>query len=314
MSNKLSMFNKSTIIITILISLAAIIVPLYYDDIKSYKELTLELMSDVTLISESNKIDGLKVTFNDVEIEELRQLTYRFSNTGNTEIVSKTIQIPLTLNFNKSNLVTYRIDNVNPSYIIDDININHNVSKNQIIINFKNNIKPNESITFSVFLDGELTNPLNSYIRVEEIDKLNKINYVKKLEEERENKNHWFLDALKVVLLLLFIITLALIITFIMDIKAIKQLKNYLDSNDININSLQLSEIPDFINKHMIWLENAKKDGILSILKEETLSEEEKHTKIIEKLNSEMNYKDTQTSVIFLLLFLIFIGYYLFIF
>jgi hypothetical protein len=307
------MFNKSTIIITILISLAAIIAPLYYDDIKSYKELTLELMSDVTLISQSNKIDGLKVTFNDVSIEELSQLTYRFSNTGNTEIASKTIQIPLTLNLNKSNLVTYRTENANPSYIIDDININHNVSKNQIIIKFKNNIKPNESITFSVFLDGELTNPLNSYIRVEGIDKLNKINHVKQIEEERENKNHWLLDVLKVVLLLLFIMTLALIIMFIMDIKAIKQLKNYLDSNDININSLKLSEIPDFMNKHMTWLGNTKTDGILSIIKEETLSEEEKHTKIIEKLKSEMNYKDMQNGMIFLSLVFLFLGYYLFI-
>jgi hypothetical protein len=290
MATGVSFFRKTTIIIGILVSLVAGIAPIYWDYFKESKRLTLELISDVNLISKDDKIDGLKVIYHNKEIQQLRQITYRLSNTGRSEILKEEISIPLTVNLHDTNLVTYRIDDVEPDYIKSSINITYDAKSNNIIVSFED-LKNSEMVLFSIFLDGEIHNPLDAHIRVKGIADLETINHVQKIEEEKEKRGEIFTKRHTWVLFLLwpaFVFCFLVMIFFILARNGHQRMNNMI-ANGFNVNSLTYTELPAFLTKHMnSWMDDNRKERIQAIMSENGNDEETKRIKIITEIESEI--------------------------
>jgi len=313
MGTPVSFFSKTTIILGILVSLVVGMAPIYWDYFKDNKRLTLELISYVNLISKDEKIDGLKVFFHKKEIQQLRQITYRFSNTGRSEILKEEISIPLTVNLHDTNLVTYRIDDVEPDYIKSSINITYDAKSNNIIVSFED-LKSSEMVLFSIFIDGEIHNPLDAHIRVKGIADLETINHVQKIEEEKEKRREVFTKRHTWVLFLLWPVFVFSFLVMLFLIQAINghQRMNNMIANGFNVNSLTYTELPTFLAKHMSWMGSDRKELIKAIMSENGNDEETKRAKIITEIESEIADNNYLYGGFFFLLIMVIIGYLLY--
>jgi hypothetical protein len=167
------------------------ITPVYYDHFRIESGLTLEVVEDISIISEENAIEGVLVTYHEEPIDSLRKVTYRYYNSGGADILAEDFDIPLTLPLENAKLLSADIESIYPSYIKSEINIEHETESNNIVLR-TGDLKPGENIVFSIFLDDALSPSGNAFARVKNIRELSIKEYM--AVESKDVKNGSFLD------------------------------------------------------------------------------------------------------------------------
>jgi len=213
----------------------------------------------------------------------------------------------LTLNFEKAHLLKYQLEIVEPSYLKNDINITHIKEKNHLIVNFKD-IKSQEYFEFSVYIDGELKEPLDAYIRIKGIDKLNTVNYIEKIQKDREEATALFTKRYTFVLVLLWILVLLLlfflIIAVVQEFQR-KDIKKKVKKSGLKFDSFSVDDLIEFVQNDMKWLTTDKKSKISNHISD--ISEQKKTL-----IKLEINDNSILIAFWFLLIFSLIPFYYLY--
>ena len=236
------------------------ITPVYYDHFRIESGLTLEVVEDISIISEENAIEGVLVTYHEEPIDSLRKVTYRYYNSGGADILAEDFDIPLTLPLGNAKLLSADIESIYPSYIKSEINIEHETESNNIVLR-TGDLKPGENIVFSIFLDDALSPSGNAFVRVKNISELSIKEYA--AIESKDVKEGTFLDNNTWMVFLLWPVVsfgiLCLIISFRKEVKVIKLRKK--DIDDYNV-----SELSQFLEDEMTCIWDSEELGALRAL------------------------------------------------
>lgn len=304
-NKKVGMFNKTVVILSIVVTLLAGTIPIYLENSKLSKGVSIELLSVAHLISKENTIKGLEVKYNNLKIEQLTQISYRFSNTGYTEILHEDIRIPLTIKLGDSKLINYRIDNISPNYLKDNFIINHKEKENNITLSFKD-LKANESIRFSIFIDGKVNNPLDSYIRIKGISNLDKINHIKIVNRPPQKfftkKYQWIIYVIWIFLFFFCLSSPVFWVQWRNQNAGVNNLRKDINLLDQNLEQLDYKSISKLAVSNLEWMTFSRQEYINSIFKNDELHDDIKVGKLA------LTLRRAQQDKTFILTFYIFLS------
>ena len=243
---------------------------------------------------------------------EPKQFIYIFYNSGKNEIRSADILIPLTLDLGESKLLDYRIDNINPPHITNMIEMKHDDTKNNLTIDFSH-FRSEESIRFSLFIDGELPEPLNGYLRVEGLESFKKINKFKEIgDEDNLISNKIFSDRHPWVIYLLWILavpTILLFLVLLFELRGKKRVKQII-ADGLYLEELTLPELRNFLDQQMGYLASEKRARIAKVINSVEMNDDSKRFATIAAIEDEIFDKSTIYASIFLLVIILPVLYF----
>lgn len=152
--------------------------PIVYDWWSKRVQLTLETKSIATVVSETLPIQNLELAYEGKKIKALNRLLLDFRNTGRTPITKDDVITPVTLTFNKGEVLEAKVVNVQPTNI--DFRIEHSDNKITLIFSLLN---PDENAKIDLLVSGSA-----SYLASARIKNISEIN-VFYGEETHSSKN-----------------------------------------------------------------------------------------------------------------------------
>lgn len=169
-------------VIGTIIAVIGIGVPIVWDLYKTRNALQLELVNKSAVFSQSEKIDGLKILFRDLPVENLTRLDFILTNTGSTPIRESEVVEKPTLHFEEqSTILDAEIKKRTPSNLAVQIATDSKKRKLEITFPLLN---PSESITFSLLVDGKAPR----FVALARIANLRELSFKDQTREATESK------------------------------------------------------------------------------------------------------------------------------
>lgn len=186
------------IISWLVVPFLVMIIPLIYQYINSQKSLSVSLVSNDTIISPSEQIDGISIKYNDDEVSHLSKNILLIENTGSIAIKNDDIIIPLSIDINKKIKV---YDIVLGEKIPKDIDASISKENSRAIIKFSL-LNPEDKIYINILSDAIDTIDFSATARITDIKNIT-------LKKEINDRNIFFSIFLwcLVIISLLFLLT-----------------------------------------------------------------------------------------------------------
>lgn len=280
--------NKLILIATLVVSILGVI-PLYQIYFEDKKIINLELKNLVEVININENIEGLKITYNDKEINNLIKISYRLSNSGSLEIQSDSVKIFPTIDFKTTKILALNIKRKHPAQV--KAKLQEKEGKVSLVFD---DIKTNEYIDFEVYISGKVDNPLNAYLRIDGVNKLTILGLDKYVAEKEANDNKinsdflhkhgWLIIILWVLFLFMLLILIAMVSTYRQKKKIRKKIKA-----GFSIESLSRDDLRLFISDDMSYLTTGDSTALMKIIDEENSDNLIKATTIIQQDISNKN-------------------------
>lgn len=272
------------------------ITPVYYDHFRIESGLTLEVVEDISIISEENAIEGVLITYHEEPIDSLRKVTYRYYNSGGADILAEDFDIPLTLPLENAKLLSADIESIYPSYIKSEINIEHETESNNIVLR-TGDLKPGENIVFSIFLDDALSPSGNAFVRVKNIHELSIKGYM--AVESKDVKEGTFLDENTWMVFLLWPLFLFVMLIGWMLMKE-EAGRRELVNMGTDYYDYDLIELTDFIDREMrsVWNDDELADVSSLLCVAEEHGNEGCRENLVAGIQSMLNSSDAMSGAV----------------
>lgn len=251
-------FNQAIAYIGLVFSLLAIAVPLYVDYLKSRRQLEIQFLSQVEMVSPQNKIAGMKVFFKDRQVNGLSRLTYRLVNSGRSEILTEDVKIFPTLTFGRAKVIATSIDRLKPRFLADEVSLGVDEPTSSVVLRF-GELKPEESILFSVFVDGEVAHPLSAHARIRGVQELVRVDLFERVREQEGGQG--FVERNRWLIWLVWPLTLFNTVVLLYGghtLRSKRRMRNRLKQG-LKLENLSPPELNAFMREHLGYMTDDKK-------------------------------------------------------
>ena len=240
-------------ILTLIITIIAIIIPLVYDYIKNMYRIDIILNSQSIIIEEkANLKDKIKIFYQNTEVKNILQYNFSIHNTGKKPIVKDEVFQWPNIKIHNSTILDISIIKHQPSNML----VNFDIKNDNVEIQFEL-LNPSDYINFQILVakDDLTINNIDYSARIKNIKKLNFINkdFVDNNEKMKKKSKKGIIFYIAIISFIIFVyVFISLLLSFLKKRIAIDKLSkdnNYLHKlRDNNFLSIQLNTDLNFLS------------------------------------------------------------------
>lgn len=154
--------------ISLLVAMLGVVVPIVWDYYSGRKGVSLTLISHSQVISSSNAVDGLEISYKGTKLSSLSRMTFLVENTGSKPILASDVVSPIKIQVSeRSNVLDVIVDSRKP----ENLDVQTTSSSRSVEVDFSL-LNPGDTVLVSLLVDS-LDKEFKATARIADVKEIN---------------------------------------------------------------------------------------------------------------------------------------------